>query len=100
MLFLSYDLPFFSNNKLQSELNVRELNLKIADLNNQLEAVKPDYVKLEAILQKITRSGGSLDDPDMSLISAEEISFWTEATGTFFVFFTLSIQIVLFQPTM
>ena len=71
----------FSDNKITAEANVRELNLKIADLNRRLNDVKPRFNRLEGLIQRVTQSGGSLDNPDMSLFTEDDLSFWLEANG-------------------
>ena len=71
---------------------VREVNVRLSDLNKRLATLKGDHDRLNKFFSRIIDSGASTDNPDFSIFTVDEIDFWEECESKFLLLYVTFIS--------
>ena len=76
--------PFsFRENRDSADKAVRDINVRIKQFRDKLSVLKPDFDRLDGLIDRVFDHGGDVDNVDPKLFTAEERAFWKKCEGKF-----------------
>ena len=64
---------------MEADKSWRDLNAKCHKLQQRLNGLKPDYDRLIEFCERVQDNGGSVNNVDLTLFSADELEFQRNA---------------------